>query len=199
MKFALIGDSHAQVIFPNLQKLLENDGHEVVLSKPKAGWTIEKHIDNGLELEMTNSDPDIVLYSLGGNNRDLDTNSYKKKIKKGIDIAKKSGAKKILWVSPFYSFDQEVEDRHRWTHLYLKNKSPILGIEYINLRETSKDGHTSDNVHFKNEKYREMANLIYNKIPKFVILPLTLQPYKPLIYLGCAFLFFKFINKGDKK
>ena len=82
MKFALIGDSHAQVIFPNLKKLLENDGHEVVLSKPKAGWTLEKHIENGLEIEMTNSDPDIVLFSLGGNNRDLDTKSYKKKIKK---------------------------------------------------------------------------------------------------------------------
>ncbi len=40
MNYALIGDSHTQIIFPNLIPLIEEKGNSVVLSKPKAGWTL---------------------------------------------------------------------------------------------------------------------------------------------------------------
>ena len=198
MKYALVGDSHTQIIFPNLIPLIENDGHEVVYTNPKAGWTLRKHIENNLENELINSQPNIVIYSLGGNNRDLDNKSYRETIKEGLKIARNSGAKQVIWISPFYALDDDVEKRHYWTHNFLRNVLPVYGVKYIDLRKVSRTGHKSDNVHFKNEKYKEMANLIHNKLPKFVIIPSKLKPFMPIVYFGIGFFIFSKLI-GDKK
>jgi len=191
MKFALIGDSHTQIIFPNLISLIEKDGNEVVFSKPKAGWTLQKHIDNNLENELKNLDVDVVLFSLGGNNQNL-TTSYLDSVKKGIQIAKKSGAKSIYWVSPMYSLNEDVEKRHKWTHILLKNKLPLYFVEYINVRPLTTDGFQSDNVHFVNSKYKELANYIHKKLPKKIIIP---KQIKPILFGGIGYIVYNFIYK----
>lgn len=192
MKFALIGDSHTQVIFPKLIPLIEEDGNEVALSKPKAGWTLEKHINNNLENELNTSNPDVVIFSLGGNNRQLDK-GYMETVKKGIKLAQKSGVKAIFWVSPMFSLDDDVELRHKWTHIKLKNKLPLYGVKYINVRPYTKDGFQSDNVHFVNSKYKELANYIHKKLPKNFIIP---KAIKPILFGGIGYTIFKLIQKG---
>ncbi len=119
-------------------------------------------------------------------------NSYLDIVKKGLKIAKNSGAKAIYWVSPMFSLDQDVENRHYFTHMLLKNKLPLYGVKYINVRDLSKTGHQSDNVHFQNSKYKEMANYIFKKLPKVFVFPSTI---KPILLGGIGYFIFKLINK----
>ena len=195
MRYSLIGDSHTQVIFPNLIPLLEQSGNEVVLSKPKAGWTLEKHINNNLEEELINSNPDVVVFSLGGNNRNL-TKTYIETVKKGIKIARNSGAKDIYWISPMFSLDEEVEKRHKWTHIQLMNKLPLYLVKYINVRPLTQDGFQSDKVHFINSKYKELANYIYKKLPKGFLIP---NAIKPILFGGIGYYIFTLISKRKGK
>ena len=43
-----------------------------------------------------------------------------------------------------------------------------------------------------------MANLIHNKLPKFVIIPSKLKPFMPIVYFGIGFFIFSKLI-GDKK
>ena len=37
-----------------------------------------------------------------------------------------------------FSLDDDVELRHKWTHIKLKNKLPLYGVKYINVRPYTK-------------------------------------------------------------
>lgn len=102
MRFALFGDSHAQVVFPLLEQKLAQFGNDVVISKPMAGWTLKKHLDNDFGSLLMSSDIDVLVLSLGGNNSDLSP-TYGETIQQALNIAKHAGIKKIYWVSPAWS------------------------------------------------------------------------------------------------
>ena len=158
MKYALFGDSHAQVVFPILERKLNEQGHDVVISKPVAGWTLKKHLENDFESLLMDSDADVLLLSLGGNNADLSP-SYGDTVNKALSIAKRAGIKTIYWVSPASSTRSDVQTRHEWTSNWLKTNLPKK-VRFIDIRSITKDGHRSDGVHFTNQKYAEWAELV---------------------------------------
>jgi hypothetical protein len=199
MKYALIGDSHTQIVFPKLQQMIKASGDSVIISKPKAGWGVQSHLNDGLESLLKSYSPETVVYSLGGNNQDLDKNSYKAKIDRAIKAAYDSGAKRIIWVGPTTSLRQDVEDRHLWTHTFLKHYLPIRGVKYINVRSLTKDGHRDDLVHYPNEKYQEWAEYVFKMLPKFTLVQGQARNYVfriPLwAYPTAVFIYYVYKNK----
>ena len=166
MRIALIGDSHSQVIFPALSKLLKSNGNSVVLQISKPGWDIlsfQKDKSINLEASIVNSKPDIVVFSLGGNNQEL-KESYKSKLDWIINIARKSGAKRIIYSGPAKSIRADVEKRHLWTSDFIRRYARDNNIEFIDGYEYTKSGHNKDGVHFGSPVYRVWANAINDAI-----------------------------------
>lgn len=158
MRYALFGDSHAQVVFPILEDVLRDAGHDVVISKPVAGWTLQKHLQNGFASLLLGSDVDALVLSLGGNNSNLSP-SYQQTIDQALQIAKQAGVKKIYWVSPAWAIRDDVQIRHEWTTNYLKSNLPRY-VKFIDIRPVTKSGHRSDGVHFNRNTYEQWAKLV---------------------------------------
>jgi hypothetical protein len=162
MRYALFGDSHAQVVFPILESILRDSGHDVVISKPVAGWTLQKHLENGFKSILTGSDADALVLSLGGNNSNLSP-SYQQTIDQALQIAKQAGIKKIYWVSPAWAIRDDVQIRHEWTTNYLKSNLP-RHVKFIDIRPLTKSGHRSDGVHFSRNTYEQWAKLVSDRL-----------------------------------
>jgi hypothetical protein len=158
MRYALFGDSHAQVVFPILEDVLRDAGHDVVISKPVAGWTLQKHLQNGFASLLLGSDVDALVLSLGGNNSNLSP-SYQQTIDQALQIAKQAGVKKIYWVSPAWAIRDDVQIRHEWTTNHLKSNLPRY-VKFIDIRPVTKSGHRSDGVHFNRNTYEQWAKLV---------------------------------------
>ena len=157
MKIYLIGDSHSQVLFPNLVKKLEADGHSIVGVESRAGWSAQRFIDSNVKSRLKDANPDLTIFSLGGNNRDLDLQSYRNTVR-----TLRSGIGNSIWLGPFPSTVRSVDDRHRWTDDAL-NKI-LSSSKYISLMGTSISGLSSDGVHFTPTSYRKIINDNYDQI-----------------------------------
>ncbi len=158
MRYALFGDSHAQAVFPILEKKLEGNGDVVVISKPVAGWTLKKHLENGFESLLAGSDADVLVLSLGGNNANLSP-SYGNTVQQALDIANRYGVKKVYWVSPATAIRNDVQIRHEWTSNWLKSNLPKR-VRFIDIRPITMNGHRDDGVHFTSAKYNEWGELV---------------------------------------
>ena len=158
MKVGLLGDSHAKVTFRSLIPMLEKAGDTVVYDRAENGWSLEKHISNGSIRRLREANPDIIIISLGGNNKDTKVKSYKETVDTLLRMAKDIGAK-VIWVGPTTSSTSiapNTEKRHAWTHEFLSKYIPKHG-QYISIREMTKTGHTSDGVHFPYKFYHKVA------------------------------------------
>ena len=164
MKYALVGDSHAQAVFPKLKNIFEQLGHRVVVSKPKAGWTLKKHLNDGLGYLLQQTQPDVLILSLGGNNSNL-SSSYQYDINEVLRHAKNAGVSKVFWVSPAWALRSDVQQRHEWTTNYLKSNLPKR-VRLIDIRPLTKTGHRSDGVHFDSATYDRWANHVVNEVLK---------------------------------
>ena len=96
---ALIGDSHAKVVFKYLNKTLPSMGFKNIYQRAENGWSLKKHISKGTLQQLKAAKPQIILASLGGNNQDMKTSSYKNTVDQLISVAKSIGAQ-IVWVGP---------------------------------------------------------------------------------------------------
>lgn len=159
MRLALVGDSHTQIVFPALSRLVERAGMSVVLSKPKAGWTAKKHLEQGISQELGQAQPETVVISLGGNNMVLNE-SYRPFVANIVNAARQAGAKRILWVGPAKAVRQDVEQRHKWTTDWLKKHLPGYGVEFIDARKWTSTGHRDDGVHFYRSTYKKWAEKV---------------------------------------
>jgi hypothetical protein len=157
MKYALFGDSHSQAVFPIVSESLNRLGNEVI-AKSKAGWTLKKHLEDGMEGIIASFSPDVLVLSLGGNNQDL-SDGYQQQIDRVLALVKRYGIKRVIWVSPAWAIRSDVQVRHEWTTNFLKKNLPRK-IELIDIRPITKTGHRSDGVHFESSKYREWAELV---------------------------------------
>lgn len=156
---ALIGDSHTQVTFPMIRDEIEKTGkYKVVQQESKAGWGVKKFISDGVVNRLQRSNPDLVIFSLGGNNHDLKQNSYQNVISQ---ILSPTGGR-FLWVSPTTSIRSDVENRHAWTDSFLQSLIPSR--KYISIRPESSIGHRSDNVHYTRSQYRIIADKVAQEI-----------------------------------
>ena len=98
-KIALIGDSHAKVVFRYLNKMLPDLGFDNVYTRAENGWSVKKHISKGTLPELKSANPDIILVSLGGNNQDMKEDRYLKTVDELLNTAKSIGIK-VIGINP---------------------------------------------------------------------------------------------------
>jgi hypothetical protein len=166
IRTALIGDSHARVVFRTMEKLLPQAGFNPIYKKAENGWGLKKHIDRGLLPSLRQAKPEVILVSLGGNNQKTKTADYQKTVDQLLSTAKAIGSR-IIWVGPTTSDTARAastERRHEWTHQFLQKYLPSKGIDYINMRYFTQSGWKSDGVHYPSSKYKRWAEMVTQKM-----------------------------------
>ena len=195
MKLAMIGDSHAKVVFQTLQGLLEQKGFKPVFVRAENGWSLKKHIDQGSLESIKKAKPDTIVVSLGGNNQDTNASSYKATVDQLTSLADSIGAD-LFWVGPTTSDmgkAPNTEQRHAWTDSFLREYIPKHG-KYISMRAFTSTGQGQDGVHYSSSFYKKWADFVAKRID----LPSNMSfPIKALIgtsALGIFALFGMFIR-----
>lgn len=203
MKTALIGDSHAKVIFKTLVPLLKQAGFTPVYGKAQNGWSLKKHISQGTLAEMRRAKPDLIVVSLGGNNQDMKAQSYAQTVKSLVQMANNVGAQ-IIWFGPTtsnFGLAPNTEKRHKWTDQFLSQVVPKFGT-YISMREFTTGNWGKDGVHYSPSRYKEWARKAYSDIlnMKQPLSKKIKKNAKPiLISTGIAissFFFFKLLRRN---
>jgi hypothetical protein len=165
MKLAMIGDSHAKVVFRTLQGLLEQKGFKPVFVRAENGWSLKKHIDRGSLESIKKAKPDTIVVSLGGNNQDTNASSYKSTVDQLTNLADSIGAD-LFWVGPTTSDSRKApntEQRHAWTDGFLREYIPRHG-KYISMRAFTSSGHGTDGVHYGSSFYKKWADFVSKRI-----------------------------------
>lgn len=165
MKIAMIGDSHAKVVFRSLKGFMEQKGFSPVFVRAENGWSLKKHISRGSLEKIRKSKPQTILVSLGGNNQDMSASSYKKTVDQVINLAKSIGAE-LVWVGPTTSDSQKApntEKRHAFTESFLKEYIPKHG-KYISMRAFTSSGQGKDGVHYGSSFYKRWAEFVAKRV-----------------------------------
>ena len=111
MRIALIGDSQGQGLWPHLSKLLAAAGHTVVLSRGIPGWGIPAYKKEGkLGAQLRAAAPELVVYSLGGNNYEFNPSKYADQV--AWALAQIPQSAEVLWLGPAHATRADVAERH---------------------------------------------------------------------------------------
>jgi len=158
MRYALIGDSHSQIIFPALKALLPGT---VVLAVSKPGWSESKFLqDEGTMQALAQAGADVVIFALGGNNFDFST-KYAGSVNQLINRARIAGAQHIAWIGPFPSSKADVDIRHAKTKNQLldalRNFTDVVYIDGYPLADVR---NSHDGVHFDRSTYQQVAKYV---------------------------------------
>lgn len=149
MRYALVGDSQGQGLFPHLQKHLEAAGHAVTLSravpgKPPSWWAR----DASLPGQLAGAQPDVVVYLIAGNNTDFNPASYGQSVATVVGYARSAGARTIYWLSPGTATKEPFTSNHNRTAEIEPPIMQSLGVTWLDMRPLTLTGHRSDGVHF---------------------------------------------------
>jgi hypothetical protein len=161
-KIALIGDSHARIVFSHLKKMLPGLGFDNVYTRAENGWSVKQHIKKGTLPELKASKPDVILVSLGGNNQDMKESSYIDTVNQLLNVAKDVGAQ-VIWVGPTTSNTstaESTEKRHKRTHEILSSYLPTQSVYYIDNRSFTNGGWGKDGVHYSSSFYKKWAERV---------------------------------------
>lgn len=167
---ALVGDSHAQALWPLVEKALAGTGYEVVLKEANAGWSENSYRTRKPTLPTTLSAarPDVVLFALGGNAQpSRGESAYRSDVEWLVDAARSAGAGRILWFGPATSdasIAPDTASRHEQVAALQSRILPALGVEWTDSRPFTTSGHRSDGVHFTSSAYADWASQITDRI-----------------------------------
>ncbi len=156
---ALIGDSHAGVLWPRLKKSISGQGYTIVLSEANNGWSERSYRTKkpNLPSSLSAAKPEIVLIGLGGNAQPSKGEAaYREDAAWLVDAARASGAKRILWFGPATSdasIDPETADRHEKIANMQSYLLPAMGVEWYDMRPLTLTGQRTDGVHFNSAVY----------------------------------------------
>jgi lysophospholipase L1-like esterase len=159
---ALIGDSHAEVLFPLLKPLAEAAGYRVVYSIAKRGWSEASYNrDASFASAIAAARPDVALVHLGGNNQAMSTAAYSRDVQTLLGTLERAGVKRVLWVGPYAATSDTANTRvrHETTADLQATILPQFGVSWLDTRPFSRTGHT-DGVHFSRTAYADFARRI---------------------------------------
>ena len=148
-RVALVGDSHAQVLWPALTASLRAAGHTVVLSLAKPGWSEARYVKDGIAAKIRAASPDAVVFGLGGNNRESGA-AYSATVR-----ALLSTPARVIWIGPAVATKEPFARYHAATAALQAAVLPPLGVTWIDSAPYTRDGHRADGVHFTS--YRAWA------------------------------------------
>ena len=175
---ALIGDSHAQALWPRIKQTISQQGYTVVLSEANAGWSEDSYRTkkSSLPASLAAVKPDVVLIGLGGNaHPSKGEAAYREDVAWIVDAARASGAKRIIWFGPatsIASIDPDTADRHEKIANMQAYLLPAMGVEWYDSRPITTTDQRSDGVHFNTAGYDRWAAWMVERLlspPKFEV------------------------------
>lgn len=152
-RVALIGESHEQVLWPLLAPKLRAAGHEVVYQVANPGWSEARFLKDGdLAARLSAARPDVVIFGLGGNNRQAGT-AYTSTVKRLLALASPA---RVVWIGVPVAVKAPFDRYHADTANEQAATLPGLGVTWIDSRPYTRAGHRADGVHFTS--YRAWAD-----------------------------------------
>ncbi|MEZ4338465.1 MAG: SGNH/GDSL hydrolase family protein [Sandaracinaceae bacterium] len=158
----VIGDSHVERLGPMIDRAVRESGHVSLGYVARRGWSARRYVraDDMAERLSEHGRPDVVVVSLGGNDRCSNRIIYEKQLRWVVDQAHEAGATRIVWLGPATS-DVEVSERaqsvgewHEHNADWQSEILPELGVEWIDSRPMTLEGHGRDGIHFTIGAYR---------------------------------------------
>lgn len=165
---ALIGDSHAEVLFPLLRPALEARGFSIALSEARRGWSEASYNgDADLPARLQAARPTVALVHIGGNNAALTDGAYLSQITRLLTTLKAAGVREVFWIGPYVatSSTADAARRHEVTAQLQARLLPVaaantgLPVRWLDTRPFSRTGHT-DGIHFSRAAYQGFAGRI---------------------------------------
>ncbi len=158
----VIGDSHVERLGPMIDRAVRASGRESLGYLARRGWSASRYVreDDMAERLTENGRPDVVVISLGGNDRCRNRVIYEKQLRWVVDQAREAGATRIVWLGPAASDverseqAQMVGEWHEHNAEWQSEILPGLGVEWIDSRPMTQDGHAVDGIHFTVRAYR---------------------------------------------
>lgn len=148
-RVALVGDSHAQVMWPLLASLLRAGGHEVVLSVARPGWSEARYLTDGdLTANLRAASPDVVVFCLGGNNRQFKSAAYTATLRALLATARPA---RVVWIGPSVAVKAPFDRYHADTatlQVLALGSGGGSGVTWIDSRPFTARGQRADGVHF---------------------------------------------------
>jgi lysophospholipase L1-like esterase len=164
MRISLIGDSHAQALWPRVTAALSGQ-HDVVNSIAQPGWSEAKYLSSWqLPGIFAAARPDLVVYELGGNNQALNASAYRPTVESLVRLAREQGAQ-VLWVGPATAYREPWASAHEATANLQKSILPGLGVTWLDSRGVTQSApHSADGVHLQPAGYDAWARAITSTI-----------------------------------
>jgi len=157
----VIGDSHIERLGPMIDRAVAEEGYTSLGHLARRGWSTGRYVREAdlVERLTENGAPDIVVISLGGNDRCRDDARYREQLAWIVDRVHEAGAQRIVWLGPASS-DMERSERAQlvgeWHERNADRQAeilPSLGVEWIDSRPMTQEGHGVDGIHFTYRAY----------------------------------------------
>jgi len=152
-RVALIGESHEQVLWPLLASKLRAAGHQIVYQVANPGWSEARFLKDGdLASHLASARPDVVIFGLGGNNRQAGAD-YTASVKRLLALASPA---RVVWIGVPVAVKAPFDRYHADTAALQAAIMPGLGVTWIDSAPYTRAGQRGDGVHFTS--YRAWAD-----------------------------------------
>jgi lysophospholipase L1-like esterase len=157
----VVGDSHVERLGPMIDQAVRDAGYESLGHLARRGWSTGRYVRTGdlRERLAEGGRPDVVVVSLGGNDRCASRIVYRKQLAWIVDEARAAGAERVVWLGPAAS-DVERSEYAEWVGGWHERNAewqqeilPDLGVEWIDSRPLTRGGQSDDGIHFTREAY----------------------------------------------
>ncbi len=157
----VVGDSHVEMVGPMLTARLSDAGFRALGYEARRGWSTRRYREAGdlRALLERSGRPEIVVVSLGGNDRVDSREQYAEDLAWIVGEARAAGARQIVWLGPATS-DPSAGPRAAFTGARHEANAELqrerlgdLGVRWIDSRPLTQRDHRRDGVHFTRTGY----------------------------------------------
>lgn len=157
----VVGDSHVERLGPMIDRAVRDAGLASLGHLARRGWSTGRYVRTGdlAERLREGGRPDVVVVSLGGNDRCRHPVVYRKQLAWVVDEARAAGAARVVWLGPAASdaarseYAEFVGGWHERNAEWQREILPALGVEWIDSRPLTRGAQGEDGIHFTREGY----------------------------------------------
>lgn len=154
LRVALVGDSHSQALFPRLRGpiLSAHPDRRIVLEESRPGWSLKRYMDDGVLDRLRAAAPDLVVVSLGGNDRPASDPAFSSRVQAFLTQLRQMGVRRVVWNGPADTAPNASTTVAR-AHDQVRDLLDVLladeeGVVFFDAYPVTASGHRDDGVHF---------------------------------------------------